>query len=395
MGKNKLTYIITFIVILFITGCNNVIKPNDNFNINDININETVNNDIVLKTGYIADNINIIGVKDDDTFYCFKGNNRKNIYLYHASDSSTSPFITVISDNKFIKSCKFNENWVVWVEDEVEIEGDNIANELNWATYAQNLRTGSIIEVDKYKEIILDSDTFFRALEPRELSIYGDNIVYTNYDLLENGTTIQAIKMFNLLKKEMLIIDSTKNFQNHFYSNPVIYGDYITWSQSTVDLKDNTEKGNTYIYDLVKKEKQVITRTDDILWPYISEDYIAARVKPNGLNDNTSITLYDKNTNDWTTIVSANSSFYKDNKAHVEMGMVVLSGHYLIWRDNVNANVIVYDLLNKKFYLLAAKNGLTERAIPIGLFNNVIFWAEDETENPQKQIILVKYALLK
>ncbi|MDQ7095702.1 hypothetical protein REC12_19105 [Desulfosporosinus sp. PR] len=375
------------LLVCLIGGCNNPNALKQTSNTNEVG----QNSDIVLKMGSIPSGINIIGAKDENNFYCFKGNNHKAIYLYQVNNSSTSIINTVVAPNKYIKSCIFNENWIIWVEDEVEIESDNDVNEVNWATYARNLQTGEVIEVDKYKKIDLDKSTYYRALEPQALSEYGDKVVFTNYDLSTDGQPIQVIKMFDLTKKQMLILDSTKDYQKRFYSYPIISGDWLTWSESQVNLLDFTEKGKTFLYDIGKMAKSEISEGDEILWPYIDGNYIAARRKPDGFNENSSIMVFDKKTGIWTTIASPNASFYK-GKSHVEMGMAIISQQYLTWRDNVNSDIPVYDLQNNKLYLFKGEN---ERVIPIGIFNKILFWTEDNMKDAQEQSTITNYAVLK
>ena len=222
--------------------------------------------------------------------------------------------------------------------------------------------------------------------------MFNDKVVYDSYDVLKGNTTCAVIKMYDLSKKSMQIIDSNKNYEDGFYSHPKIFNNFITWSLSKCNASDLSEKGGTYIYNLENKEKDLITSGTDILWPYIYENFIAARVKPNGQNENSSIVLYDINKkNGWSTIVSPNSDNYK-NETHVEMGMSVIGESYLMWQDNINSNVIIYNCINKRLYNIAKKISKDERVCSIGIYNKILFWYETGNQGTKT---ICKYAVLK
>jgi len=380
-----------------ITGCS---RQNNIFANNQSNQGFEQNNEVIMKTGVIPEDSRIIGVKDQDNFYCFKGDNNQEVYLYHVPNGTTSKISVATSPNKYIKTITVNGKWMAWVEDEVKIEGD-IKSQVNWSAYVRNLETGEVFEIDRYKNNIKpEPSAFYQAVEPKEFSIHGDYLVYDNYDL-EDGVTVQAIKMYDLSQKKMALIDINKDYQKSFYSHPKIYGNYITWSQSQVNLNDYSEKGSTYLYNIQQKEKKKIIDGEEILWPYIYGDYIIARIKPSGQNDNSCLTLYNIDSKkEWATIVSQNSSFYKDYP-HIEVGMAMMSGQYLIWRDNIFSQVIVYDYVSKKFYRIAnnvaTKNNNSMLYIPEGIYNNILFWTESisNIKDSQEQTIMKKYAVLK
>jgi hypothetical protein len=260
------------------------------------------NNEIILSTGTVSDSLNIIGVKDNKNFYCLEKKDNKNIFIFNTEKQTKTLLRSSVSPNKYIKAISFNNDWMVWTEDEVEVEKDTTI-EKDWNTYAQNLKTGELIDVDKYKNIKLDPDSIYKALEPKEISIYDDKVVYDTYDVLENGTTCAVIKMYDLNSKNMQIIDANQNYKNGFYGHPKIFDNFIVWSLSQCNLSDYFEKGSTYIYDIKNKQKKLITTVDEILWPYIYGDYIVARVKPRGQNENSSLVLFDLNRKkEWTTV---------------------------------------------------------------------------------------------
>jgi hypothetical protein len=115
----KIKFLI-LILIYFISGCSSLNKISEN------NLSNNVfekNKEIIIRTGVIPGNLNIIGVKDQYNFYCFNGDNRQEVYLFHVPDGTISRISCVISPKKYIKAITINEKWIVWVEDEVKIEG--------------------------------------------------------------------------------------------------------------------------------------------------------------------------------------------------------------------------------------------------------------------------------
>lgn len=349
---------------------------------------------MIIKTGEIPNNLYIFGAKDENNFYCFKGEDRQKAYLFNIEDGSAQEVINVTSPDQYIKTIATNDKWLIWVEDGQKNEGGK-STEANWASYAKNLNTGKIIIVDQYNDQIdPGSKAFYQQVEPLEFSIYGDYVVYDNYCLIENGLTAQAIILFDLAKKEKKIIDLNKDYADNFYSHPKIAANYITWSQSQLDPAAYSEKGTSYLYNIQEKKKMKIADSDEILWPNICGDYIIARCKPNGQNENSSLVLYKINANDtWKTVVSSGNSFYQ-GYPHLETGMTMMSQKYLMWRDNINHQVIVYDYIDDKYFEIATisndrnqEENFTESVTPAGIFNNVVFWFETKNnlKNPQDQ----------
>lgn len=309
-------------------------------------------NEVVLRIGTLPSNLRIVGARDEKTFYCCDENN-KNVYLYNADKKNKSVVFSTVSPKKYINTVAVNDEWIVWVEDDVKVETDTLYD-INWRAYAKNLKTGKIIQVDKDKGIKVDPSAVYVKVEPYEFSLFGDKVVYESYDKLKN-TTCAVIKMYDLNKKSVEIIDSNKDYSDGFYSHPKIYNNLISWSESKCSA-DWSEKGSTYIYNIDKKEKQLITTGTNILWPYIYGNFIAARVKPNGQNTDSSIVLYDLNKKDgWHTIASPRSNNYKDEK-YVEMLMPSIYGSYLIWQDSVRAKILVYNCKSNKVYNLSPKS---------------------------------------
>jgi hypothetical protein len=351
-------------------------------------IREGNKSQIILSSGTIPNNIRIVGAKDEKNFYCCGADN-KRVYIYNVDKKTKQILLSTVSSKKFIKTVSVNKKWVVWVEDEVEIEDDN-SHDINWSTYAKNLETNEIIGLDKYKDIKLKPDSVSTRLEPYEFSLSEDKVVYDCYDVLSDKTTCAVIKMYDLSNKRVDIIDYNKNYKDSFYSHPKISDNYITWSLSKCNKSDYSEKGSAYIYNIDNKKKDLITLGTDILWPYINKNFIAARVKPNGQNENSSLVLYDLSKKDgWSYVVSPDSNIYK-KEVHVEIGMPVIDGSYLVWQDNTNSNVAVYNCTDEKIYNITKKVGNDDRVGTIGIYNKVLFWFED---SPKKTVY--KYAVLK
>lgn len=401
--KRKILIAIMFCFLICIAGCaekksinSKIDYQNDTvskrqFGMNKRNadiIQEGNKSEIILSSGTIPNDLRIVGVKDEKNYYCCGADNKK-IFIYNVDKKTKQILVSTVSSKKYIKTVSVNEKWVVWVEDEVEIE-DDYSHDINWSTYAKNLETSKIIELDKYKDIKLKPDSVYTRLEPYEFSLSGDKVVYDCYDVLSGKTTCAVIKMYDLSKKRVDIIDSNKNYKDSFYSHPKISNNYITWSLSKCNDSDYSEKGSTYIYNIDNRKKELITLGTDILWPYINHNLIAARVKPNGQNENSSIVIYDlSKKNGWSAVVSPNSNIYK-KEVHVEIGMPVIEGSYLVWQDNANSNVAVYNCRDEKIYSIAKKVGNEGRVGSIGIYNNVFFWFEDS----QKKTVY-KYAVLK
>lgn len=344
--------------------------------------------EVVLSTGTLPSNLRIVGVRDEKNFYCCDEDN-KNIYLYNTDKKVKSVVLSTVNSKKYIKTVSANDKWIVWVEDSVKVETDTLYD-INWSANAKNLITGEVVEFDKDKHIKVKPGSVNGKVEPYEFSLSGDKVVYESYDKL-NNITCAVIKMFDLSKKRVKIIDSNKNYVDGFYSHPKIYNNLITWSKSKCSNADWSEKGSTYIYNMDDKQKQLITTGTDILWPCIYGNFIGARVKPNGQNTGSSIVLYDLNKKDgWHTVVSPKSDNYK-NEEYVEIFMASIYGSYITWQDNINKTISVYNCNSKKIYNIAQKVGGNDNIIGcIGIYNKVLFWYENYKRNTTN-----KYAVLK
>ncbi len=106
---------------------------------------------------------------------CDKDN--KNVYLYNVDKKIKSVVSSVVSPKKYINTVSVNDEWIVWVEDDVKVETDTLYD-INWRAYARNLKTGEIIQVDKDKGIKVDPSAVYVEVEPYEFSLFGDKVVY-------------------------------------------------------------------------------------------------------------------------------------------------------------------------------------------------------------------------
>jgi len=316
--------------------------------------------DIILKTDtfYGTENSTYAAVigRISDSIYCLDCAKQTGVMTYTLDHKELKVVRKPVSDKSVIRLAHITGDWMIWEEDEDKIVYDDSYGK-NWAIYAQNMKTEELIEIDKDKNIKASDNSVLIYTAPRSISVSNERFVYTVYDILDDGFTYAVIKMYDLSQKREYILDSVREYEKGFYSYPDIDGDNVVWSYSTCNERfPGDERGYTYLYNIATKEKKQISSRDDILWPTIYEDYIAARVKPNGLNENSEIVLYEiGGDGSWETIVSPESDMYA-GYSHVEILLPDINGGYLTWGDNVHEDFTIYDLRGKTFYKLYVKD---------------------------------------
>lgn len=396
-------FILSILIVIFCSGCNsqsinkskeeNSSYSGDKSNFVSISAE---NESIAIKAGILPGDIYIVGIKDDNNFYYLKTKGVRDIFSYNLLTGKSSLVQQPINSKYFIKQTAFSKDWMVWVEDETQVETDD-TNESEWTIYAKNLKTGILFEVDKRKKLEIDPDSISKYCSPRKISISNDKIVYTIFDELEDKSIGEVIKLYDLTQKKYEIIDYKKDYKDGFYSYPSIYENNIVWSSSICDKAYvGEERGTTFLYNIEKKQKSQISGTStEILWPNIYNNFVVAREKTNGGNINSKIVLKDINKNqNWITIAEPASDFYKGYN-NIETFLPQINFDYLIWGDNVNQDCLIYSINNNKIYKLAESDPIKKRIVNYGLFDKFIFWYETKPNAQGNTTVTHKYAKLK
>jgi len=354
------------------------------------------NDEIVLKSDILPSDIQVRGIKNENNFYYFNYKENNSIYIYNTNNNSRELIKKPISNKKIIITAAFSEKWLIWVEDEdLNASNENQPTSKNWSLYAQNLETNELLSIDGYKNIEINTSVGV-SYAPEAISISNDNFVYRTFDRLADGNVYAVIKLYNFAEKKSYIIDSIKDYYNNLYSDPQISGSNIVWSVSQLNLKQQSdENGNVFLYNLDSKEKMQISNDDETTSPYIYNNYIVARLKPNGQNENSELLLYDLTGDQkWKSIINPDNPEYVEEK-HIEIYNGIISGGYLMWSDNVQKSLVLYDLNNNQFYELYASKNSNDNSLPFNICNNVLFWYQVDRSDPDSTITKNMYTILK
>ncbi|WP_142413682.1 hypothetical protein [Hathewaya massiliensis] len=328
----------------------------------------------------------VLGVKDEKNFYGYEISGE--LCTYNVDTKKTKVFKKAMGKNMYIQTADFSDKWIVWVEGS-DKETTDATTGVGWALYAENIKTGEVTQIDKdIDKDINNLQSGFRC-SPNQVTISGDNIVYSNFKRDSDKSIKSVIKLANLKNKTIHELDEIKDIDKYFYSDPSIYNDNIVWSVTklTTDPAEHKKFSNITLYNLKDKNKTILSKNVPVYDPIINNNLIAADFT---VNDITNIVLYDlnKKNEDWKNCVNSSLPIYQ-NTQNSTMAGPLFSKYYMIWWDNKTTSSQVIDTKSNKIYILDKDKHMQVR----GLYNKLIFWKEFSPDGLDKTI--TKYAILK
>lgn len=306
-----------------------------------------------------------VGLKDQDTLYCFdarEGSDADTIVEYDIHTGLITPFIETLYDGwEIFNLPRKNGNWMVWIE----LSRVPMTNEAeDWLIRAMNLGTNEIFTADRKDVSIEDKEA------PGELSLDNGRVAYLTHDLVDDEACT-VIKCLNLEDKTSEIVDwtplryfyeSVDGVFEGFSGSPSISGDYVVCSYSHFDDNVLREYGDCYLYNLKTGEKTQISDNNQTVAPRISGDIIVARVKPDGDNLHSYLVTKRIDDPDWSVLITYEHSVFREH-IHTEIGWAQFERDYLAWDDNVQSGAYIYNFSDGKLYSLALSEN--ERKNPV------------------------------
>lgn len=142
MKTKKHVYILFIFLIITLAGCRSSQTSNSMANVNN-------NKNVIIKSGSIANSLEIIGLRDQNNSYCLNGSSYKNMDLYSMETTNTF-YISSVPPLKFTGNARFNYKWLIWMENEDQFKNDP-KNNMNGALYTQSHKTQKAIGIEIYK----------------------------------------------------------------------------------------------------------------------------------------------------------------------------------------------------------------------------------------------------
>lgn len=305
--------------------------------------------------------------------YNFDNNDFEKIDIKNGKRES----IHTLSEGQRAITCQYDNNVIVWAEDG-ETESDGIIGK-KWGIYAFNLLTKEVITIEKENEKTTPSNRVFCAT-PNEMTCKDGSVVYTARQYYK-GKLCLVIKLFKIDTGELVIIDSVKfklDEPNDTWINiPSSNKNYVAYSISKAILDELTEFGEIYLYNINENSKTHLITSNNLLHPQLCDNYIIARMKPEGQNENSEIWVYDIEANRWIASITKESKLYEGYivKPFELVGLIPSSDLFTWHESTYSAAIGVANL--KKFELIPVTTKRMNKIITIRMFNNgMLLWNE-------------------
>lgn len=213
----------------------------------------------------IDENLSYRGKINENEIAVTRRDDRKNIYSYNLETKEETKVCKVIDDKNYLYEVSNHGEWVVWIEDEDKVVGnENLSQGFNWFVAAKNLKDGRVIIIDKAKytkeEFELKADEIYN---PIRISIANDIVVYRSTDKREDGAVITKIMSYNLSENKLKEVEVSDEVENELLNHPKTDGNKIIWTRlrTFVDYGRNFYKySDLYLYDIKTEEKRVVTK---------------------------------------------------------------------------------------------------------------------------------------
>lgn len=305
--------------------------------------------------------------------YNFDNNDFEKVNIKNGNRES----IYTLSEGQRAITCQYDSNVIVWVEDG-ETESRKITGK-KWGIYALDLLTKKVITIEKENEKTTPSNRIFCAT-PNEMTYKDGSVVYTARQYYK-GKLCLVLKLYKTDTGELIIIDSVKfnldEPNDTWIGIPSSNKNYVAYSISKANLKELREFGEIYLYNINQNTKTHLINSNNLLRPQLCDNYIIARMKPDGQNENSEIWVYDIDTNRWITSITNKSRLYQDYiVTPFELVGLVPSGDLFTWHESTYCAAIGVANL-KKFELIPVTTRRMNKKTTIRMFNNgMLLWNE-------------------
>lgn len=335
-----------------------------------------------------------IGLKDQDTLYCFdarEGSDSDTIVEYDIHTGLITPFVETLYDGWEIMNLpRKSENWMVWIEFNRK-RMENGAQ--SWLVRAMNLDTNEIFTADQNDVPIKDED----ALE--DLSLDNGRVVYTCEGWVDDKVCI-VMKCLNLEDKTLEILDwmpfsySADSSGIHYgdeIGSASISGDYVVYGYTHYDY--GRVYGDCFLYNLKTGEKTQISDNDQTLGPKISGDIIVALVRPDGDNLHSYLVTKHIDDPDWSVLITYEHPVFRGD-FYTEIGSPQFEGDYVAWDDNVESGAYIYNFSDGKLYSLALSENERKNPVFVGyVTEDCVMWRsilyDDSGESEVRDWVLI------
>lgn len=305
--------------------------------------------------------------------YNFDKNNFEKVNIKNGSRES----IYSLSVGQRAITYQYDNNVIVWVEDG-EIKSDGIIGK-NWGIYAFDLLTKEVITIEKENEKTTPLNRVFCAT-PNEMTYKDGSVVYTARQYYKDKYC-QVLKLYNIDTGEMIIIDFLpRNLDepiDTWFSIPSSNKTYVTYSISKANLKNFAEFGEIYLYNINENSKTHLVTSNNLLHPQLCDNYIIARMKPEGQNEKSEIWVYDLESNSWITSITNESKLYEGYIVKpFELVGLIPSSDLFTWHENAYSAAIGVANL-KNFKLIPVTTRRMDKRMTTRMFNNgMLLWNE-------------------
>lgn len=373
--------LIIFIVCLFIlSGCANT-PQNDYSNVStsDIprisNIGDYSTDKYITSEGDLSDYLDFsqsyyIGYTDrDEILY---GNfDGKIIRSVNRNNGEITDIATLKTPTDgYIATTDFDKDWVVWSEskdDEIRI-GESTGK--NWGVYAINIETKEIIQMDAENSQFPVSRDY--NAQPLFLSIDDGYVTYKGYQVI-NNTVEKVIKLYDLEKKKLKIVDSSPLNQAD-YSNPVTCNGSVFFTK----ISDNPQN-IIYEYSAHTDTLNQIPSAEHLINLAAGDGFIAGSTSWT-IDCPATLYIFDTQTKEWKFKLDAESRLYEDFQMDMlEFVELQADQQYLVWRPTISDILYIVDVPNSQIVKIPTQTNFWINYVLYPFNNHLLAWCASDS----------------
>ncbi|WHH57663.1 hypothetical protein [Petroclostridium sp. X23] len=319
-----------------------------------------INTDIVGKSGQVNSKINLNGMlklgveKENDALIYYNTDNN----LIESINMNTGEIIetwNIINNRKNkVYAINMRNNIVAWAECPY---GDVFPTQdkthgAGWKLYYIDLLTKKIVKIDSDQGIILpEGHIEYGYLAPSKIAISPEYISYITFDYNVEHRVTAVIKLYNIRTKKLEIIDYLdEDLSKNAFGYPNISNDKVVWCKALVN-PDGTYKGQSFVYDILTKEKTVLVTDENVINPTISGDFICAEGKPGKTYYDGEVCIYNLKNNQWQYKINGEHTQYNQMK-NTYLNTLTATDKYLLWETAIQRTLMLFNFMDEKLYTI-------------------------------------------
>ena len=284
-------------------------------------------------------------------------------------------------------------SYVVWAE---HPPFEDIPYGVGWEVHLLNLQTGENRVIDRDQGLRPVDGNACPCVTPTSVAIADGYVSYGSYAPREDGTVVEAIMLYEIASEKLEAIgwlqgDPTK----YRMGASSVGGGYVSWWQGYERPEDALYEGYSLLYDLSTRETRILQSPENLINPYMIDDWVVCESNPNRTYYDSEIVAYQISKNQWRYKISPEYPGYRDFGDN--LGRQSAWKHYVTWSGDSLPHALLLDLEHGVQYMVGTiERDTYDELYGIHLYpGGILTWFDHFLDAERELQVRVHYAFLR